>query len=146
MADPEKIEKYEHLLNNVLRENLRIVLEERDKVYEDIAAHSQLKQMITCIIESPDQEGLRTKVDLGSNFYVQAHVPDTSRIYVNVGLGFFLELTLQEALGFIDKKLELLNVKLSESTKKSAKIKGQIKFVFEGIRELQQFNERNAAP
>ncbi|KAK8396008.1 hypothetical protein O3P69_005234 [Scylla paramamosain] len=112
MADPEKIEKYEHLLNNVLRENLRIVLEERDKVYEDIAAHSQLKQMITCIIESPDQEGLRTKVDLGSNFYVQAHVPDTSRIYVNVGLGFFLELTLQEALGFIDKKLELLNVKL----------------------------------
>lgn len=64
---------------------------------------------------------------------------------MNVGLGFFVEFTLQEALGFIDKKLELLNVKLSESTKKSAKIKGQIKFVFEGIRELQQFNERNAA-
>lgn len=146
MADPDKIEKYEHLLNNVLRENLRIVLEERDKVYEDIATHSQLKQTITCIIEAPEKEGLRTQVDLGSNFYVQAQVPDTSRIFVNVGLGFYVELTLQEALGFIDKKLELLNVKLSESSNKSAKIKGQIKFVYEGIRELQQFNERTAAP
>ena len=65
---------------------------------------------------------------------------------MNVGLGFYVQLTLQEALTFIEKKLELLNVKLSESTKKSAKIKGQIKFVFEGIRELQQFNERNTGP
>ncbi|XP_050686295.1 protein UXT-like [Eriocheir sinensis] len=146
MAGPEKIEKYEQLLNNVLRENLRIVLEERDKLYEDIAAHSQLKQTINCIIEAPNSEGLRTQVDLGSNFYVQAHVPDPSRIYVNIGLGFHLELTLQEALSFIDKKLAILNEKVAESTKKSAKIKGQIRFVYEGIRELQQLNERTAAP
>lgn len=52
----------------------RIVLEERDKLYEDIAAHSQLKQTINCIIEAPNSEGLRTQVDIGSNFYVQAHV------------------------------------------------------------------------
>ncbi|XP_069178150.1 beta-1,4-galactosyltransferase 4 [Procambarus clarkii] len=137
MADREKLEKYEHFLNNVLREDLRLVLENRDKLYEDIAAHSQLKQVIDCINEVPHEEGLRTQVDLGSNFYVQSHVPDVSRIYVNVGLGFHLELTLQEALTFIDKKLEILNAKLSESTKKSSKIKGQIKFVCEAIRELQ---------
>lgn len=119
MADREKLEKYEHFLNNVLREDLRLVLENRDKLYEDIAAHSQLKQVIDCINEVPHEEGLRTQVDLGSNFYVQSHVPDVSRIYVNVGLGFHLELTLQEALTFIDKKLEILNAKLSESTKKS---------------------------
>lgn len=54
---------------------LRCVLEERDKLFEDIAAHSQLKQIINCIIEAPpEEEGLRTQVDLGSNFYVQAHV------------------------------------------------------------------------
>ncbi|KAG0728318.1 Protein UXT [Chionoecetes opilio] len=146
MADPEKIEKYEHLLNNVLRENLRIVLEERDKLYEDIATHSQLKQTIHCIIESPDQDGLRTQVDLCSNFYVQAQVPDTSHIYVNIGLGYHVEFTLQEALTYIDKKLKFLNSKLSESTKKSAKIKGHIKFVYEGIRELQQFKEWKPDP
>lgn len=60
-----------------------------------------------------------------------------SRIYVNVGLGFHVELTLEEALTFIDKKLGILNAKLSESTKKSAKIKGQIKFIYEALGELQ---------
>lgn len=72
--------------------------------------------------------------------------PDPSRIYVNIGLGFHLELTLQEALTFIDKKLAILNDKVAESTKKSARIKGQIRFVYEGIRELQQLNERTTAP
>lgn len=37
MAGPEKIEKYEHLLNNVLRENLRSVyllfLLKRDEIF-----------------------------------------------------------------------------------------------------------------
>ncbi|KAK4327919.1 hypothetical protein Pmani_001632 [Petrolisthes manimaculis] len=147
MASKEKIEKYEHFLNNVLREDLRIVVEEREKLYEDIAAHSQLRQTITCITEAPGctDEGLRTQVDLGSNFYVQAHVQDTSRIYVNVGLGFFVELTLQEALGFIDKKLNILNARLEESTQKSAKIKGQIKFVYEALRDLQGYQESNSS-
>lgn len=65
---------------------------------------------------------------------------------MNIGLGFHLELTLQEALAFIDKKIAILNEKVAESTKKSAKIKGQIRFVYEGIRELQQLNERKAVP
>lgn len=137
MADREKIEKYEHFLNEVLKEDLRCVLEERDKLYEDIASHSQLKQTINCMNESPVEEGLCTQVDLGSNFYVQALVPDVSHIFINVGLGFHVELTLEEALTFIDKKLGILNAKLSESTKKSAKIKGQIKFVCEALGELQ---------
>lgn len=34
--------------------------------------------------------------------------PDTSRIYVALGYGFFLELTLAEALRFIDRKSSLL--------------------------------------
>ncbi|XP_069178159.1 protein UXT [Procambarus clarkii] len=132
------VDRVRDLLVNSVSELLSTQTQQnRDKLYEDIAAHSQLKQVIDCINEVPHEEGLRTQVDLGSNFYVQSHVPDVSRIYVNVGLGFHLELTLQEALTFIDKKLEILNAKLSESTKKSSKIKGQIKFVCEAIRELQ---------
>ncbi|KAK8727848.1 hypothetical protein OTU49_009482, partial [Cherax quadricarinatus] len=74
MADREKLVKYEHFVNNVLREDLRILLEDREKLYENIAALSQLKQIIICISEDPHEEGLRTQVDLGSNFYIQAHV------------------------------------------------------------------------
>lgn len=137
MASKEKIQNYEHFLNNVLRQDLKEELERRDKLYQDIADHSQLKQSINCIIQAESNEGLRTQVDLGSNFYVQAHIPDVSRIYVNVGLGIHIELTLEEALVFIDKRLKILNEKVSTSTKKSAKIKGDIRYVYELLRQLQ---------
>ncbi|XP_076069654.1 protein UXT-like isoform X2 [Oratosquilla oratoria] len=134
----EKIKKYEHFLNDVLRKDLMVVLEERDKLYESIAEFSQLKQTIKCIQDSSTEDGLRSQVDLGSNFYVQAHVPDVSYIYVDVGLGFHVELTLDEAVKFSQKKIDILTKKVEESTKKSAKIKAQIKFVLEGLRELQK--------
>ncbi|XP_008575606.1 PREDICTED: protein UXT isoform X3 [Galeopterus variegatus] len=63
--------------------------------------------------------------------------PDTSRIYVALGYGFFLELTLAEALKFIDRKSSLLT-KLSDSlTKDSMNIKAHIHMLLEGLRELQ---------
>merc|ERR1719239_2006591 len=49
-------------------------------------------------------EPLKTKVDLGCNFYCEARVDDPSRIMISVGMGFFLEMTLTEALAFVSKK------------------------------------------
>ena len=45
-------------------------------------------------VQEQGQEELRTMVDLGSQVYCQAEVPDTSRIFVSVGLGFHAEMTL----------------------------------------------------
>nr|XP_005312005.1 protein UXT [Chrysemys picta bellii] len=67
--------------------------------------------------------------------------PDTSRIFVALGYGFFAELTLTEALRFVERKTKLL-IELSESlTKDSAKIKANIRMVLEGLRELQGFQD-----
>merc|ERR1719239_26081 len=49
-------------------------------------------------------EPLKTKVDLGCNFYCEARVDDPTKVCVAVGLGFFVELTLDEALAFVSKK------------------------------------------
>ncbi|XP_024078134.1 protein UXT, partial [Terrapene carolina triunguis] len=74
---------------------------------------------------------VQTQVDLGYNFFVNADVPDTSRIFVALGYGFFAELTLTEALRFVERKTKLL-IELSESlTKDSAKIKANIRMVLE---------------
>ncbi|KAK7070124.1 hypothetical protein SK128_023978 [Halocaridina rubra] len=137
MANKEKIQQYEHFLNNILKQDLKEELERRDKLYEEIANYSQLKQTIDCIIQTASVEGLRTQVDLGSNFYVQAHISDVSYIYLNVGLGIHLELTLEEALSFINKRMNILNEKVTCSNKKSAKIKGDIRYVYELLRQLQ---------
>ena len=74
MAISEKISRYENFLNDTLRDDLKKELTSRDSLFEDVAAYTQLRQTINCMQELPKEEGLRTQVDIGCNFYVQAHV------------------------------------------------------------------------
>lgn len=59
------------------------------------------------------------------------HRPDTSKIFVCVGFGFFVELTLSEALKFIDKKSKILTSRSDFLTADAARIKAHIKLVME---------------
>ncbi|XP_045168290.1 protein UXT-like [Mercenaria mercenaria] len=135
-----KVLEYERFVNEKLKEDLRLILEQRDKSYGQIAEYLQLKTTIEKIKESKQTEGLKTKVDIGCNFYVQANIPDSSRIYVFIGFGFFLEMTLDEALKFIGKRTKLLNEHTDRLTDDAAKVKANIRLVLEGLRELQQIN------
>ncbi|TDH11028.1 hypothetical protein EPR50_G00081890 [Perca flavescens] len=66
---------------------------------------------------------------------------DPSRIFVAVGYGFFVEMNLDEALRFIDKKTSQLTAFTETLTKDSAKIKANIRMVLEGLRELQGLSD-----
>ncbi|XP_076597630.1 protein UXT isoform X1 [Chaetodon auriga] len=132
----QKVLQYENFINEVLKTDLQKVLENRDVVYEKIAQYLQLKNTIQSLQELGSQR-LKTEVDLGCNFFVQAEVEDSSRIFVAVGYGFFVEMTHDEALRFIDKKTSQLTAFTEQLTKDSAKIKANIRMVLEGLRELQ---------
>ncbi|XP_036316538.1 protein UXT isoform X1 [Pipistrellus kuhlii] len=103
----EKVLRYEAFVSDVLQRDLRKVLDHRDKVYEQLSKYLQLRNVIERLQEATHSE-LCMQVDLGCNFFVDTVVSDTSRIYVALGYGFFLELTLAEALKFIDRKSNLL--------------------------------------
>uniref|UniRef100_A0A8C1WSI1 Protein UXT n=1 Tax=Cyprinus carpio TaxID=7962 RepID=A0A8C1WSI1_CYPCA len=135
MTPGAKVLQYETFINEVLRRDLQKVLEERDAVYEKIAQYLQLKNTIKSIQETDSKE-LKTDVDLGCNFHVQAHVPDASKIYVAVGLDSLSNST-SEALKFIEKKTNQLTEYTEVLTKDAAKIKANIRMVLEGLRELQ---------
>ena len=85
----EKVTKYEAFLRDQLRPDLKAILEERDKIYSETAEFLALKNSIEAIKSSSLSPGepLKTKVDLGCNFYCQAVVPNPGRILVSVGLG-----------------------------------------------------------
>ncbi|KAJ8301703.1 hypothetical protein KUTeg_020690 [Tegillarca granosa] len=126
MADiPSKVVAYEAFLNETLKEDLKKVLDNRDKIYDHIAEYLQLKNVIQRIQES----------DLGKE------EPDASRIYVCVGYGFFVEFKLPEALKFIEKKTKHLQQEADQLTKDAVKIKAHIKLVLEGLKEIQHFEE-----
>ncbi|XP_054859151.1 protein UXT [Eublepharis macularius] len=131
-----KVLRYEAFISDILQRDLQKVLEQRDEVYEKIAQYLQLKTVIERLQETGGQE-LVTQVDLGCNFYVKAEVPDTSTIFVALGYGFYAELTLPEALAFIEKKNKLLTTLSETLTQDSVKIKANIRLVLEGLRELQ---------
>ena len=52
-------------------------------------------------------------------------------ICVAIGYGFFLEMTLDEALNFIEKKVKILQEQADCLTKDAAKIKGHVRLVLE---------------
>ena len=134
-----KVTKYEEFLNDKLRPDLKACLEERDNIYAEIAEYSSLKKSIEAlkIADLPQEKPLKTKVDLGQNFYVKARVKNPQKVCVDIGFGMFLEMNHTEALEFIEKKSKFLNDKADNLTKESVKIKASIKLVLHGLREIQ---------
>ncbi|XP_021744661.1 protein UXT homolog isoform X2 [Chenopodium quinoa] len=122
-----KVTKFEEFVDRRLRPDL----------VKAIAESSDLKRNIQNL-EKNSVSSLKTLVNLGSEVYMQAEVPDTRRIFVDVGSGFHVEFTWSEALNYIAAREERLAKQIEEYTRMIASIKAQIKLVCEGIRELLQ--------
>ncbi|XP_020248625.1 protein UXT homolog isoform X2 [Asparagus officinalis] len=126
----EKVQRFEEFVDRRLKPDL-----------VNAIAQSMLSSDLKRNIENLQKNGvssLRTMVNLGSEVYTQADVPDTRHIFVDVGLGFHLEFTWSEALEFISLREARLSRQIEEYTHLIAQIKAQIKLVCEGIRELLQ--------
>ncbi|KAL7749963.1 hypothetical protein RI367_004478 [Sorochytrium milnesiophthora] len=135
----QKLAKYERFINDKLRPDLTATLSLRDTVYDQLADYLKLRRQLEVITDNQLDE-LKTMVDLGSNFYVQAKVPDTRFVYVNVGFGFHVQFTLSEATAFIDRKSAHLEKLAQTYTDQANKVKAHIKLVLETVRELLQLD------
>ncbi|GLU09489.1 hypothetical protein SLE2022_334090 [Rubroshorea leprosula] len=131
----QKVQKFEEFVDRRLKPDLVHAIAERDKVFEQQKIFSDLRRNIETL-EKNSVTSLRTLVNLGSEVYMQAEVPDTQCIFVDIGLGFHVEFTWSEALNFISLREEKLARQVEEYTQLIASIKAQIKMVCEGIREL----------
>lgn len=56
---------------------------------------------------------------------------------MSVGFGFFLEMTQEEAVAFIAKRIELLNSKVKQLDESSANIQVDIKLMLNTLAQLQ---------
>ncbi|CAG8472016.1 15548_t:CDS:2 [Acaulospora morrowiae] len=131
----KKIARYESFLHDKLEVDLKKTWDLREKLYEEISDFIKLKNHIE-LIKSNELKELKTMVDIGSNFYVQAKVPDTTYIYVNVGFEFHVQLTLDEAIAFIEKKEIALHKKSDKYTQDIAKISAHIKLVYGALTDI----------
>jgi len=122
-------------VNDVLKEDLRRSTVNKAKHQAELEEFEALEKNLKELQESGAQT-LKIKVDLGAEVYCTAHVPDTSRLYLDIGLGFHLEVTPAEAPRIIALRKAALQRKIEQATLSNAKIKCHIRLAEEGIREL----------
>ena len=51
---------------------------------------------------------------------------DTSKIFVNAGLGFYVEMTLKECLEFLDQKEKFYDTNFDKEVERCTRIKAKI--------------------
>ncbi|KAI9505968.1 hypothetical protein GGI25_001419 [Coemansia spiralis] len=128
------VQKYTDFIQGKLEPDLQHVIEQRDAIYTRMSEYLKLKTHIDTI-RTQKLEELETKVDLGSNFYVKAFVPDTQLLFVNIGFGFHLQMTLDEADAFIDDKVKHLEKLTDRHTEEANEIRAKIKMVYGALME-----------
>uniref|UniRef100_A0A7S3ELG5 Prefoldin subunit 3 n=1 Tax=Rhodosorus marinus TaxID=101924 RepID=A0A7S3ELG5_9RHOD len=119
-----------------LKPDLDVVCGLRDRVFEEIMEILQLKQNIETIRDNQDKN-VELQVDMGENIYVQAEVPDCSRIYVNFGLGVWVDLEPSEALKFIEMRHRALEERSERYTGRISEIQAHLVPLLHGARELE---------
>lgn len=108
-VDPEeikqKLEEYSTFLRNVLRPDFDVLSAAEKETRMEIEEYKQLLMRLENLaIIKPHL------VDLGFNkVQCQATVDDSSKVFVHVGMGFHVELTMEEALAYVQKRIHFLS-------------------------------------
>ncbi|XP_017879883.1 protein UXT homolog [Ceratina calcarata] len=138
----QKIIKFETFINDVLKEDLAQLEQKLDSKNADVAEFLQLKTMINTLESNGlDKSGFKTQVDIGQNFFIEAQVPDASTILLDVGLGHYVEFSLNDALAVINVRIKLLEKQIANLRKEIARTNAHIKLILLGIRELEGFDK-----
>ncbi|XP_014475135.1 PREDICTED: protein UXT homolog [Dinoponera quadriceps] len=140
--DPEiqkKISEFESFVNDVLKADLAQLAEKLDSKNSDVAEFLQLKSIITTFQNTDiEKTGFKTQVDIGSSFFIQAQITDASKIFLNVGLGHYVEFTLDEALVVINVRIKLLKGQIANLRRAIARTNAHIKLILLCIGDLER--------
>jgi prefoldin subunit 5 len=130
MSQTLQITRYEDFIDQ-LRIDLNSQLTKRDLVYDEISNCCKLQSQLKLIIGKT-----KTKVNIGCDFFMDAVITDLSKIIMNVGLDYYVEMDRYEAEIFLRKKKEVNEVKTKAFTVKIASIRSHIKLVLRTIQEV----------
>ncbi|VWU50845.1 prefoldin, putative [Hepatocystis sp. ex Piliocolobus tephrosceles] len=132
----ELILKSESFIDEVLNEQLKERQDKRDEILQHIFDMEILMENIKLFISMKDQKEIETLTLLGCDSYVYADILDKNKICVHIGYEFYLEMTLEEALEFLKKKINLYENKLIYWNKQIARIKAHIQILMRAISNI----------
>merc|ERR1719401_310205 len=120
-----KVAEYEKFIEDSLKAALKLALDDYKRDASVLQQCRELRSNLDMLLQD-DVTELETMVELGCQFYARAFVPDTSRIFMDVGLGFHLEMPLVDAREFLEHKEEHILDGLEFRKQKISQIKADI--------------------
>ena len=139
----EKLKEYSRFIDETLHPALKISVSAREETEADIREYQELHDKLA-MIRDREKEPLEALVNLGHELaYCSAEVEDPSTVFIDVGLGFFVELTLDEAMSVILKRIaflekERLPKRIDDARKVAADMESSIIILEALVRDLQE--------
>jgi len=149
------LNSYRAFLSQKLEPELRKAHEERVQVEEKIADYrslltqiESLKEKTTTPPKRENEEGREeddnreptttttVRIDLGSEILCDLAVDNNNKLFVDIGLGFFCQLSHQEARTLSKKRIDVLTDVEREKREKEERIVEHVEIVANGIKSL----------
>ncbi|XP_053209985.1 protein UXT homolog [Panonychus citri] len=136
------VEKCETFINEQLKNDLKIIHLRQENIHVQLNNFQDLKSFILELTNNSfGCSSIKTQIDIGNNFYMRCTIPNTEKITIFIGLGFYLELSLQEALNFIDKRSIFLNSCIDKLSDQGRKVKAHIKVILDTLSYIQEIGD-----
>jgi len=108
----QQITEYSNFITKTLQPQLQSAVDAREETESEIAEYrllqSKLQQQIRINTDAMKGSSINTIVDLAhQTIYCKANIPNPRIIYINIGF-FHVEMTIPEAITFINKRVQYL--------------------------------------
>ncbi len=127
----EKVNEYSKFVADVLRPDLGACLRAVDAARREAGEYRELVASLADLRRDAggSLSSLRPLVDLGhGKVYCEAIVEHAATLFVHVGMGFHAELTIDEAITFVGKRLEYLDGVMGHHQDKARLVKDHVAF------------------
>ena len=137
----QRVTEYGAFITKTLQPQLQQAVEAREEVERDISEYHALQASLGQIQdelkgEDGDQP-IETFADLAHGaVYCRARLSNPRTVFVDVGLRFHVEMKLDEAQSFIDKRIELLKDVLKHRVEVSKRIAKDVEDALDLLQEL----------
>jgi prefoldin alpha subunit len=118
----EKLNEYINFIDHTLHPQLKVAISQREETESEMREYQELQHNLELFKDGKMKDV--TMVDLGHKLmYCQAKITDCKHVFVSIGMGFHAELTIDEALVYIKRRMNFLNrEKLSKRVDKARDI------------------------
>lgn len=134
----KKIKHYEHFIEKVLKKDLKDIQLELKKRSEKYQEWQNVKNVLKTVNEFKEKDrDMVLKINLNNDVMVTGEINDYEQTYINIGLGYLLEMDCEEANKYSDIRLKLLKKEIEHFRELAVNVKVHIKLTLLAINELQ---------